>query len=115
MPSAFALLVFLARSFRVFFARLPKKLMDYLGPPSRPPQEPGDKNSSASVCCFFPAGDDDVATVAFVGRRDLLINYVRTETASLRGVSIKWLIGSDNFDSAAQDHLSSALFEASQR
>lgn len=56
-----------------------------------------------------------MATVAFVGRRDLLINYVRTETASLRGVSIKWLIGSDNFDSAAQDHLSSALFEASQR
>lgn len=37
VPSAFALLVFLARSFRVFFARLPKKLMDYLGPPSRPP------------------------------------------------------------------------------
>jgi len=53
--------------------------MDYLGPPmSRSLKKPGDKKSSLA--------HDDVATVAFAGRLDLLTNYVRTETASLRGV-----------------------------
>jgi len=53
VPSAFALLVFLARSFRVFFARLPKKLMDYLGPPSRPPKNQVIRTLQLLFVAFF--------------------------------------------------------------
>lgn len=47
VPSAFALLVFLARSFRSFFRSFPqKKLMDYLGPRRPSPPRPNKNKKS---------------------------------------------------------------------
>lgn len=61
VPSAFALLVFLARSFHFFFACFPKKLMDYLGP-----GPPTSSSPSNQVIRILQPQFDDVATVAFV-------------------------------------------------